>query len=265
MKLDELYLNNITCRDECLSKRLLYQEVIKDSLLKGNSDTFDLIEDVILKEKESIELRKALLEVMGSLNLEETPNYILEYFSKTNGNFDIKKEIFKQFSDNIENSEYILFKTMNIINANQYSIQERKELLILLRKVDNKLMPVFYVNLLKKEDNHIIHNQVIENLSNLKSREELIKLNIIEIIENRMFLKETDKYTRKNLVMLLSDFINLERSRVLEILDRVYNSEEIDKFTKIFAVDILNRIAENKYLEPEISAEEWDVYRKEKY
>ena len=260
MKLDGLYMENIVCHEDCFYEEQLYQKMVENSLVAGHRSTCDLLEEVITNPRNSINLKKSLVEVLGRLNLEETPEYLLELNMEDSGVFTQREIVERAISEDRLGS--VLPKIIAEIESEQTSLDDRKELLTILMDIEDDSLYPFHFELLKTNHGRTIKRVVLRNLSNLNDVEKLAKLGIVEFLRSDIFSEDVDRYTKASEVRLLSNFLSSNKKEVSAIYRDIYYSQEIDNFTKLFTVNISNRELDAQYEEPEISTEEWADYNK---
>jgi len=185
------------------------------------------------------------------------PDYLNGYLKNSGGNLKIKETIMNNFPTH--DSE-VLDDLLNRVRDLNQGEAERLEALIALENFGDDSLADFYLNLLENDPSLKIKDQALTALSNLGDAQTYFTPELLSQLEKILLAPETNQYIRKSLVLFLADFLPDQTDATLKILIAVYNNATLDKFTRTYAADILNRETANNYPLPTISDGEWEDY-----
>ena len=243
--------NYPVCHEACFYERQLYKQIIASNL--DRIKIGDRVKQLILAENNNLIFRLELLDV---LSFQPIPDYLSEYL--VGGEEPQVREKIKELfltesvsADELTNRFLISSTTeeqINILNSLQM-------------KSDSSLAD-FYLGIIVNNPNLKIKNGALAALSNLLPSATYVTGDFLAKIEDLIFDSNTNKYLRKEIILLLGEYLPIQEKTVTDILVAAYSDETtVDKFSRLFVVDILNRASANNYAKPEISASEWQEYR----
>jgi len=246
--------NNPVCHETCFYERQLYKQIIAENLAV---DKVNLkVKNLILAEDNNLDFRLELLDVFSLRRDLKIPDYLEEYL--TSGSEPKVKDKIKEFfvTDPVSVDELLLrFDTAS-------SSADRVEILRLLQEKSDSALADFYWDLISTNPDLKIKSGALSALSNLLPSESYVTVDFLSKIKKTILAADTNRYLRKEVVMLLGSYLPVQEKTVTEILEELYNNQSaVDKFSRLFVVDILNRSSASSYTKPEISASEWQEYR----
>lgn len=242
------------CHETCFYERQLYEQVIAGGL--KDKSISDRVRTLILAEDNNLIFRLELINALSLQNNPELPDYLQEYLRSGVEN-KIKDKIRELFGVD-------KFSVSELENrfVNSSSTEDRLVILNSLQKKSDSALAGFYLDLIVGDPDLKIKSAALAALSNLLPSENYVDKAFLQKIKNLIFNPNTNKYLRKEIILLLGEYLPIQEESVTEILVEVCADDAgIDKFSRLFAVDILNRLSANTYLKPEISASEWQEYR----
>lgn len=245
------------CREDCLSKRLVYTEIISNFLKQKENNLESDLETAITHPKILAETRSLLIKIWQesgrapSLKLKELYNnsdtdiYLRaelanawpelsspSFFAEVIGNFkgaDSDKDREAILALLVNRSDLVILKLIWDIILNDYPDNLKAKAWFLLANIDNKKMA--YQS---------------EDLINLRA--------ILESANYPQRLKD-------QAILILSDYYPFypEPSELL-LLDVVSRTKYFDNYQRTFAIDILNKNRSEKISAPSLSLVDWDKY-----
>jgi len=242
------------CHESCFYERRLYKQIIaaKWDDPKINSR----IRNLILAEDNNLDFRLELLDVLSFRTNLALPDYLNNYLA-SGTEVRVKEKIKGVFGLDKTSVDELVSQFNNSV-----SIEAQVDVLHDLQEKSDSSLADFYLDLITGEFDLQIKNSALLALSNLLPSETYATADFLEQIKKIIFNPATNKYLRKELILLLGDYLAVQEKIVTEILVEAYSDEAvIDKFSRLFTVDILNRLSANNYAKPEISASEWQEYR----
>lgn len=242
------------CHEACFYERQLYKQIIAGNLKEKLIS--ERVKNLILAEENNLIFRLELLDTLSRQNNSEIPDYLKEYLNSGKES-KVQKKIQELFgSDN--------FSVSDLISRfdNSSTTEGKIDILSSLQEKSDSSLVDFYLNLIIDSPDLKIKNSALSALSNLLPSEAYITPDFLSKIKKIIFDPVTNQYLRKEIILLLGDYLAVQEKLVTEILVEAYSNEAvIDKFSRLFAIDILNRSSANNYVKPEISASEWQEYR----
>lgn len=246
--------NDPICHESCFYERQIYKQVIAANL--GREEVGDRVKSLILAKDNNLRFRLELLDALSLQDGLQLPDYLGNYLAS--GEEETVKEKIRDLFGLDRVSSVELADRLN----NSSSTAERLSLLDSLRGKSDSSLADFYLGLVINEADLKVKNGALLALSNLNPSPDYISDDFLAKIRKTIFDPATDQYLRKELVLLLGDYLPFQEKVVNQMLVDIYSDEAaIDKFSRLFAAGILNRLSANSYAEPEISSSEWQAYR----
>lgn len=251
---------NPYCRSDCYLKRKIYYEEIQKSL--GEEKFTNKIISIILDENENTSWRIELIKVLSSSSV-ELPAVILNRFQKyldeDFGNIEVKENIFLNLGEQLNSTNYFSSLQSKLLDDST-PVSEKKNIIKNLTSLNYPLAD-FYFSLLLTGDNQDILIELLQALGADSSR---FDLNREELFVFLASLLESDDYNfnvRRLALFILSDFWDEKRDPAVSVLfRRIIASEELDIFSKYFAIDIFNNYLDDKLPPLAIDPDSWDWY-----
>ena len=246
--------NDPICHESCFYERHLYKQIIASSW--SNKKINKQVSDLILAEDNNLDFRLELLDTLSFQTNLEIPDYLNNYLV-SGAEIRVKEKINDLFGLN----NNLVDELLNQFN-NSVSVEDQINILRDLQEKSDSSLAGFYLDLIKGEFDLKIKNGALSALSNLLPSKTYVTNDFLVQIEKLILNANTNKYLRKGLVSLLGSYLSIQEKLVTEILFKIYSdTKTVDKFSQLFAADILNRLSANSYVKPEISASEWQEYR----
>jgi len=227
-KLRNSYHFELSCHENCRLNREKEINKLIDLLKQENKKAEEKIKNIILNKEEEIEFKRELIKILGKVyGRENIPEYLKLYLEDTTAETTLQATI-----------------------INSFTIEKNEE-----------LSTKYYFNLIDREVDLNLKLESINALSNIQNKKNSFSKAQIELIGKIILNQKTNNKLRASLIFLLNDFYPLFPIEAQKILKQIYNDKDIDKISKIFATDILNRyLKNNKLTAPEASHEEWSNY-----
>jgi len=239
------------CHEACFYERQLYKQIIAGNLNKVKIS--DQVKRLILAEDNNLVFRLELLDVLSS---QPIPDYLNEYL--VSGEESKVQEKIKELFV-VESISAVELMNRFLVSS---SPEDQIDILNLLQKKSDSTLADFYLGIIINNPDLKIKNGALAALSNLLPSEIYVTDDFLSEIKDLIFASGTDKYLRKEIILLLGEYLPVQENIVTEILTAAYLDETaVDKFSRLFVVDILNRSSANNYTPPEISTSEWQEYR----
>ncbi len=242
------------CHESCFYERQLYKQVIAADW--DDPQINQRVKDLILAENNNLDFRLELLDVLSFRTDLTLPDYLNNYLA-SGSEIRVKEKIKEIFSLDKASIDELMIRFNN-----SASIGMQVDILRDLQKKSDSSLAGFYLDLIAGEFDLRLKNSALLALSNLLPSETYVTIDFLGRIKELIFAPATNKYLRKELILLLGDYLSVQEKSVTKILVEAYSDEAvIDKFSRLFTADILNRLSANNYAKPEISAAEWQEYR----
>ncbi len=246
--------NDLVCHESCFYERQVYKQVIAANLEKEKIAA--RVESLILAEDNNLRFRLELLDALSFKDGLRLPDYLGNYLASGEEEA-VKEKIREVFGLDRASSVELIDRLKN-----SSSTAERIDLLDSLREKSDSSLAGFYLDLVINESDLKIKNGALLALSNLVPSSDYVSDDFLSKIRRTIFDPATNQYLRKELILLLGDYLSIQEKIVNQLLVDIYSDEAvIDKFSRLFAAGILNRLSANSYAEPEISSSEWQAYR----
>ena len=239
------------CHETCFYERQLYKQIIASNL--DRVEISQRIEQLILAEDNNLVFR---LELLEALSAQPIPDYLSEYLA-SGEELKVQEKIKELFVVEPASADELMNRFLiSSVAADQIDILNS------LQARSDSTLADFYLGIIINNPDLKIKNSALAALSNLLPSETYVTDDFLAKIKDLIFASGTDKYLRKEIILLLGEYLPVQEKIATEILTAAYSDETaVDKFSRLFAVDILNRSSANNYTPPEISASEWQEYR----
>jgi len=245
------------CHENCFYERRLYKSIIADNLKRP--DFLNKVIKAVLNEKENFNFRIELISTLAIAN-QTAPPEILAYLSRPEANLAIKIALMKNFE----------IKDTNIVSDLESQVKnlelkraERLLALDALSGLGEDSLADFYLDLALNDQDIEMRKEALVALSNIEAKNIYFTAEAYDELEITLFESETDKYLRRSIIFLLADYTDIFKDKVLKTMRKIYNDEVgFDKFSRSFAVDVLNKYSADIYARPAISRAEWEEYEK---
>jgi hypothetical protein len=246
--------NNPVCHEPCFYERQLYKKVIANNL--STASIGNRVQQLILAEDNNLNFRLELLDILSFRNDLALPDYLSEYLT---GGKDLRVK--EKIRELLEVDEVAADELLNRLAA-ATSTTEKVDILHRLSAESNSSLAESYLDLIITDPELKVKNGALSALSNLLPSSDYVTADFLLQFKQLIFTPGLDQYLRKEIILLLGDYLAIQEKPVAEILLAAYSDETvIDKFSRLFAADTLNRLSANNYSKPEISASEWQAYR----
>lgn len=218
------FLENPACRENCAAARIEDRKCLAEAL-KNKSKIEKKMETYIYNEEMQVDFRIFLIGIFRNVyGSDNPPSSLLNYLSLKSGDKSLQAAILRFFD-------------FSRLGGNK----------------DNPLD--YYFNILKDENSSELRLEAAVKIASYKGGEEFFSLQQLALIDSIIMDKNTDKYLRQSLVLLLSDYLAILPEETNSLLQKIYNSNFYgDNISRVFAADILGLPL------PEISQAEWDAY-----
>lgn len=256
-KLEAATEQDIYCREDCQTKRLLYKNLIYEFASQNQSDVKKDLEVSILKPNILPEIRMLLISMWQELKWDITPT-IQNYYSDLNNPLEIRSSLAVAWPE-LKSSSF--FKEVVNQFYNSTNTKEQINLLDLLISSDDKSVLNLIWDLILNDKENSFKRKAFFLLANITNKQGAYLVS--DVIKLRSILENGDYPHRiKDLaITALSDYYDFFPELTEELLvDVVNRSRYFDVYQRTFAIEILNKYRLEKIPMPALSQEDLDIY-----
>ena len=219
------------CHEDCLSLRKKQELVVISAIKKSEKNILIRLKNYWFDPKESLEFKKEIINLWRLNNdLNIVPPYLYNYVDASTGDVKLQALIISSF----------------------------------LAPSKEKRWLDYYFNILSSSRDKSLKKEALRALSNREDKDKNFTLKQAVFLKNLVINLKTPLEIKPDIVLLLGEYYSIFPEQIKSILEEIYINKELDNITRVFAGDILNREnGDNKYILPEISAQEWQNYYNE--
>ena len=251
---------NIICHEKCYLYRQARRSLIVSALKDKPKKIAPLLQATWEEEATSLELKKALVKILASAyGADNPPDYLREYILEPSADLSLVREIIASFNNFLGRQQE--FKN-NLANRlmNSQSLDEKIELLKVLREIDNDLEIDNYFAVLTGPENDLFKCEIVKNISLIKNKRIYFTLDQLATLQAIILNTETSLRLRRDLVLLLGDYYLVFPAESAALWHEIYASEYLDNISRLFAADSLNHLTGDSLILPFVSSTEWNEY-----
>ncbi|MFA4942504.1 MAG: hypothetical protein WC564_02595 [Patescibacteria group bacterium] len=246
--------NNPICHETCFYERQLYKKVIAANL--DQKRISERVKRLILAEDNNLVFRLELVDSWSHQNNLPFPDYFSNYLVD-----GLESSVQEKIRELFGVDDLSVEELVNNFSVTSSSSEQLDILRSLQEKSDSSLSS-FYLDLIISHPDVDVKNGALSALSNLSPSVDYITPDFLLKIKKMILDQNLNKYLRKELILLLGDYLSVQEDLVLKILSEAYEDKvAVDNFSRLFIADTLNRFSVNNYVKPEISVSEWQDYR----
>jgi len=243
-KLANSWDKELICHETCRARRQQISSVIVGDLKQNKESVVaQRLEEYFLNDAVSSGFKENIIDILAVVyGPNQPPSYIQSYFKQLDAQPALQASILGLFSP--------AALGVTVSGANQAS------------KILSKQNPLNdYFLILQSERNLAVKIKAVTALSNATDKEHNFSAEQLLLIRDLILDLSTPHYLRQSLVLLLSDYYAFFPIETGEILYIVYDSGVTgDEISRAFSADILNRVAGENLIVPEVSSAAWAEY-----
>ena len=232
------------CHETCQMRRQQISSVIVGDLKKNKESVVtQRLEEYFLSDSVSFGFKENITDILAAgYGPNQPPTYIQSYFNQLDAQPALQASILGLFSP------AALGVTVSDVNQAFDTLSGH-----------NPLNDYFLI--LHSERNLAVKIKAVAALSNATDKEHNFSAEQLLIIRHLILDSLTARRLRQSLVLLLSDYYTFFPAETAEILYIVYDSGVgDDEISRAFSADILNRVAGENLIMPEVSSAAWTEY-----
>ncbi len=294
-RLEASHFDSPICHEGCIAEREAYKKIV-GYYLENDQMPIELIVDHVLEEELLESYRIDLLGVIRSyeeMKMEEDsgsqiklPEAFVSYLKKEDGNMNVKRSIIDRFGEDTNGIDEYLISLISVIRDKNLSIDERIPTIWDLsniieeeevgskekeggpfprfKNIDYRLICNLYMNVIEEKDNEKLRFEASEDLYYCIKFKEYYTEDIFNRLVNVLFEEDNHAEIQSELLYNIYLYKDINYEKTIDIVKKIYNKEEFNKFIKKEAAEYLTESGISGYPEPEISEEEWDKKIKNK-
>jgi len=244
--------NDPICHEKCFISREIYKKVVAANL--DDESVEAAVQKLILAEDNNLIFRLELVEAVALSKQGVFPDYLRNYL-EAGSNLELKDQIQELFVPGGIGLDELRRRASSGLREDRIAALE------LMASNSDSALAGFYLELITTDPDVLVKGAALRALSNLSVDPDWSDDNFLTQLESVTLDPATNQYLRRDLVMLWSDYLAEKEDWASQVILSVYEDEKFDKFSRLFAADILNRQSSNNYPKPEIGAAEWQEYR----
>lgn len=248
------------CRTDCYLEREEYRQAIIKRLKQPKF--VSKLEKIVFNEEENLNWRLESISILSTIKTKLDFSKFQDYLDSPQGNLEIKKALNYYFKDDLISFDYFSDLKNKIEDV---SVSENEKKLVLKNLSSSNLsLASFYLENLKQVIGEDFRLELLRALASDSGRFSL-SLNELLVVLEKIIYSSGYYQSKRVSLFILSDFLEDSQNTIIyDWFVKIIDSENLDKFTKYLAIDIINNYLEEKYDFPLITINEWNYYYQQK-
>ncbi len=254
----------ISWQDDCYGQCLIERAALSQIVLKAWDDNqvyWDRQVFKYFKNSDCLDGQTALIDMSLSVySPSQVPIIWQSVVYGENFSNQLRYFIISRFAPSFSDDQLLFIRLASIVADQSLNIDDRRQA---LRPIFAWLNPTsldFCLNILSSDEGPVLKTEALKILSAWPVRQTPLLEMDLDRLANLALDENLGLELRPRLVWLLADYYQLYPDAVIAYLELIYNNQALDVFSRGFAADSLNQLADFNLTLPSTSQADWEVY-----